>query len=481
MHPIRQALSDAAVTITDHQLQQFIRLMELFREYNESHDLSRLRSDDDIIQRHFVDSTIITAHTDLSFPLVDIGTGAGFPGLPLKILHPQGHIILAEPRAPRVEFMKIIIKELGLEEVEIYPHLVTDKSFFDVRGVITRALESAKETILRTDHFLPEGGRVFLMKGPAASDDLEELPEVMTTRFPLVEDHDYSLPGSPHHRRLLVFEKQDSQQRRLFHIMKDERETIGTPITSDSNKTLKLLKQVAASPGSKKHDQMILPGRKVISEMAAEPVDTTMLIPDGYAESDPAIMEKIMAHHRAGTLLILKKCLFNEIDQQGTGGPLLVLRRPEPDIWDGSPLSHNALIIPFQDPANVGAVVRSALALGIDHFILLKEAATPYHQKALRSSAGAILDAHFMKGPSLQELTRLTGQLPLVTLDGAGTPLWDFSFPQPFLLLPGIEGQGLPDELRKTAVSVPISKDVESLNAAVATGIVLYEWKRRSF
>jgi tRNA G18 (ribose-2'-O)-methylase SpoU len=85
-----------------------------------------------------------------------------------------------------------------------------------------------------------------------------------------------------------------------------------------------------------------------------------------------------------------------------------------------------------------------------------------------------------MLGPSIGEIEDLCREyaLELIALDAAGEPLPGFSFPRRFLLLPGLEGPGLPESLRSRAISVPISGEVESLNAVVAVSIALYEWKR---
>ena len=70
--------------------------------------------------------------------------------------------------------------------------------------------------------------------------------------------------------------------------------------------------------------------------------------------------------------------------------------------------------------------------------------------------------------------------MPYISLSGEGSPLTQYKFPESFALIPGIEGPGVPVHLRSHALSIPIKPDVESLNAATATAIALYEWKRNS-
>ncbi len=135
-----------------------------------------------------------------------------------------------------------------------------------------------------------------------------------------------------------------------------------------------------------------------------------------------------------------------------------------------------SLLVPFQDPENVGAVVRSAAAFGAAEVILLAESAHPFHPKALRASGGAALEVVFREGPALSELPE---DLPILSLSAEGTPLQSAEFPPAFGLLAGMEGPGLPERWRRRSLRIPIRPEVESLNAAAAVSVALYEWKRR--
>ena len=135
-----------------------------------------------------------------------------------------------------------------------------------------------------------------------------------------------------------------------------------------------------------------------------------------------------------------------------------------------------SLLIPFQDPENVGAVIRSAVAFGVKNIILLSESAHPYHPKALRASGGAVLRANLFEGPALKDIPQT---LPIIALSPEGKNIADFKFPKTFGLLPGIEGAGLPDHFRSHCFSIPIRKEVESLNAATAAAIALYIWSQK--
>jgi tRNA G18 (ribose-2'-O)-methylase SpoU len=162
----------------------------------------------------------------------------------------------------------------------------------------------------------------------------------------------------------------------------------------------------------------------------------------------------------------------------GTHAPLLLITLPEILPWppaegfdDGC-----SLLIPFQDPENVGAAIRSAAAFGVSQVILLAESAHPFHPKALRASGGAVLSVRLRQGPALGELP---GHLPILALSAEGADLCQTAFPPAFGLLAGMEGTGLPESWRRCALRIPIRTEVESLNAAAAVSVALYEWRRR--
>jgi 16S rRNA (guanine527-N7)-methyltransferase len=121
--------SEAGLIMTDSQVERFIRFYDMLMEHNEAFDLTRLKNLDDIIIKHFIDSVYFTRFVTLPPSIVDIGTGPGFPGIPLKIMNPGLRLILAEPRQRRVTFLGMAVDELDLTDTEIYPHLVTEKSF----------------------------------------------------------------------------------------------------------------------------------------------------------------------------------------------------------------------------------------------------------------------------------------------------------------------------------------------------------------
>jgi 16S rRNA (guanine(527)-N(7))-methyltransferase RsmG len=471
----------SGISLSSRQLDQFDAYYALISKYNDSLDLSRLKTFEDIIIKHFIDSVYFTKFVQLPSPALDIGTGAGFPGIPLKILDPGLKLILSEPRKKRASFLGLVIQALGLEDIEVYPHMVTDRSFFSVNGVITRALEKIDDTLARVSHFLDKGGMVFFMKGPEADSDLNQISEKNRLSFTLEFDREYLLPATSYSRRIIVFKKSSSDTRKTYSILKNKTGSAGTAIMSADNKRFKDLKKIISGAGTRKTGAILISGKKIIIEFmkrAAFPVRNFVLY-DGYVEDSDAMNEIIADMERRSVLFVLKRSLFNEIDLFNTRGPLLAADMPEIKEWDLSVAPGCTLLVPFQDPANVGSAIRSAAGFGVKKIVILKEGANPYHPKSIRASAGTVFGVTVLSGPSLHDLSVLMeDKSSIVALDKSGPPLYGFHFPERFLLLPGIEGPGLPDDLKSRSVSIPLEEEVESLNAPVAVSVALYEWSR---
>ena len=190
--------------------------------------------------------------------------------------------------------------------------------------------------------------------------------------------------------------------------------------------------------------------------------------------------------HRAGTPVpfpapghvttyALSTPLFEKIDLFGTGAPILICQIPPFPSSDLEAQPRGIeLLCPFGDPANVGALIRTAVAMGVERVILLKESAHPYHPKAIRAASGTMFKMSLVQGPSIEDLPETT---TWVTLDVQGESLPAFQWPKDVRLLVGEEGPGLPPRAAGKRLAVPMTESVESLNAVVAAGMALYAYR----
>ena len=107
----------------------------------------------------------------------------------------------------RVEFLKQVRTVLGLDELKIIGRNVNAEFFYPVHGVITRAVEDARNTLGNVVNSIQTGGKVYLMKGPACGPESQMALDAWGEYFALDGDIPYELPNTPHKRRLLIFRK----------------------------------------------------------------------------------------------------------------------------------------------------------------------------------------------------------------------------------------------------------------------------------
>lgn len=203
-------------------------------------------------------------------------------------------------------------------------------------------------------------------------------------------------------------------------------------------------------------------------------------------EKFPAAAELFQTRFpEAVTRLVLSDALFNEVDPFGVPDVIVAFERPTlPTLTLEQIASETSptLLVATQNPANLGACLRSAAAFGLAKVICLKEAASPFHPRSVRGSTAHVFDLNLARGPSIRDL--ITAPEPLrqrvIALDMDGPSLADFNWPQSPLILIGEEGAGVPENLKCTRIKIPMRKEVESLNAAVSAGIALYDWAIKS-
>lgn len=172
--------------------------------------IARNSSEEQIAESHFLDSLTLPALLPSGARLLDIGTGAGFPGLVCKAVRPDLAVILVEPRLKRVSFLRHIVRTLKLEGVEILAGRIEDQrllpSTADVTHITSRAVSDIAGFLAMTARFLRPGLRLICMKGPKWQDELRAAEKQLSTLPVLLEQVvERQLPYSGALRALLVF------------------------------------------------------------------------------------------------------------------------------------------------------------------------------------------------------------------------------------------------------------------------------------
>lgn len=240
-------------------------------------------------------------------------------------------------------------------------------------------------------------------------------------------------------------------------------------LTSDKNPVFRQWRDLLESRGIKKHGAFLVAGRKTVPEILKAHPDRILTVIYGPKHSELKGSKSMDSYQ-------LSSALFKELDDSGTDYPLLVVTTAEMREADlTQPPTRPSLLCALGDPGNVGALVRVALAFGVEEIILLEEAASPFHPKAVRGASGAMMEMDFSYGPSIKQLTTSTEfHEGLIVLDQNGEDIGTFKWPKNFRLLIGEEGPGVGATGFKQTVSIPINRSVESLNAVSAASVALY-------
>lgn len=173
---LRSGLDILEIPYSDNQISSFLAYLSELKKWNRAYNLTALKTDGDIIVKHFLDSLlflkVLPEHVRTA---ADIGSGAGFPGIPLKIMCPEISFYLIEPTQKKALFLKHVCSRLGLRGVAILNSRIEDVGGLKVDAAMTRALFSVGEFIEKTRGMLNEKGVLILSKGPKIEVELKGL------------------------------------------------------------------------------------------------------------------------------------------------------------------------------------------------------------------------------------------------------------------------------------------------------------------
>lgn len=199
------------VSLSDNQISQFFAYLELLKYWNRKINLTSLTEDIDIIRDHFVDSLAIVHLINAPSRLLDIGSGAGLPGLPLKIVVPELDVTLLEATRKRVFFLREVIRKLGLKGIKaVWGRAGEDipevpLSWYDY--ATARGVGSIYQLVGIGYRYLASRGRFILMRGRRGEEEWLEAKGKVEGIVRLVLVERIFLPSSNKERVNLVLEK----------------------------------------------------------------------------------------------------------------------------------------------------------------------------------------------------------------------------------------------------------------------------------
>jgi 16S rRNA (guanine527-N7)-methyltransferase len=187
-------------------------LKELLK-WNQKINLTAIRTEKGIVLKHFLDSLSVYPYVPHTSTLLDIGSGAGFPGIPLKIVQPSLEVTLIDSVRKKVDFQRHIIRKLGLKGIEAIHGRVQEKAIlkglegrFEI--VMSRAFSDLRTLLVLSVPFLKKRGIVLAMKGRVNREEIQLLSEEERVPYRLQKIIPLFLPYGSLKRSIILFEKQ---------------------------------------------------------------------------------------------------------------------------------------------------------------------------------------------------------------------------------------------------------------------------------
>ncbi len=214
LHDFAEAARERGIALGSRELQLFTLYDEGLRLWNQKMNLISKGDIDQLPIRHFLDAiTPVPFLPRGNFHLLDIGSGSGLPGIPLKIVMGEWRLTLLEASRKRASFLKDMVRRLGLQDVTVI-HDRTDELIRRVEGqgaydaVISRATFKLPQLVETASYFLRAGGMLVAMKGNVPEAEWDESIKICNkVDISIKETHEFSLPPTNMQRKIIIYNK----------------------------------------------------------------------------------------------------------------------------------------------------------------------------------------------------------------------------------------------------------------------------------
>lgn len=195
---LRSGLDQLSIEASDSQIDKLLSYLELLNKWNKAYNLTAIRDPEQMMIKHLLDSVAVAPYVQ-NDNLIDVGSGAGLPGIPLAILKPELHVVTLDSNGKKTRFQNQVKIELNLANLDVVHGRVeqfTDQRF---NQVTSRAFASIEDMVNLSADLLSDSGVFLAMKGRFPEAELKALPK----EFSLLDTYRLNVPGLDEERHLL--------------------------------------------------------------------------------------------------------------------------------------------------------------------------------------------------------------------------------------------------------------------------------------
>jgi 16S rRNA (guanine527-N7)-methyltransferase len=198
---LSKGLDQLHIVASQAQQDHLLFLLQQLIKWNKTYNLTAIKDPREVLTRHLMDSLAVIPYINHK-TILDVGTGAGFPGLPLAIMLPKTQFTLLDSNSKKIRFIRQQIHELKLSNVEVIHSRVEDAKGTGYQAIISRAFASMEDMVNLTKHLLASGGVWLAMKGKYSGLESATLKALVNE----VNVHELKVPGLGAKRCLVLLE-----------------------------------------------------------------------------------------------------------------------------------------------------------------------------------------------------------------------------------------------------------------------------------